>query len=174
VTETLLTLTSAWCLAGIFAVAVRHKITTWPRFCANLAAYELVPERGVKVVAGLLVVAETAALIGLLTLTAGGFLLAASLLMTYLAAIGINIARGRTQIDCGCGDEPTGLSSWLLLRNAMLISIALWGTGSTVILSTGAVIVGVGLSAVALVLYLALDQMITNHALHRRLYTGEV
>lgn len=169
-----MTLTSAWCLAGIFAMAVRHKITTWPRFCANLAAYELVPERGVKAVAGLLVVTETATMIGLLTLTSGAFLLAAALLMTYLAAIGINIARGRMQIDCGCGDEPTGLSSWLLLRNAVLISTALWGAGSTVNLSMASVVVGAGLSAVAIVLYSALDQMIANHALHRRLYTGEV
>lgn len=173
-TEALLTLTSAWLLAGIFAMAVRHKIMTWTRFCANLAAYELVPERGVKAAAGLLVVTETVATIGLLTLADGAFLLAAGLLVTYLAAIAINIARGRTQIDCGCGDEPTGLSQWLLLRNAALISIALWGSGSEVMFTAASFVVGLGLSALALVLYATLDQMIANHALHRRLYTGEV
>ena len=42
------------------------------------------------------------------------------LLATYALAMGINLSRGRSQIDCGCGDTPQSLSGLLVLRNCVL------------------------------------------------------
>ena len=82
--------------------------------------------------------------------------------------------RGRSYIDCGCGDAPTGLSGWLLLRNGVLIILAMLGLLSDIELSVGLLLVGMGLAIVAMVLYGALDQLVTNYSLHRRLWSEEV
>ena len=172
-TESLFTVVSAWLLAAIFAVAVRHKIFAWVRFCASLQAYELVPTSLTKVVAGLLIVAELVAIAGLVPVYAFGFALAAVLLTVYLLAILINMLRGRSFIDCGCGDEPTGLSSWLVTRNFILVAVSVTGFFTVANISLGLVVVGLCLAVVAYLLYAALDQMITNHSLHRRLWLEE-
>jgi hypothetical protein len=52
------------------------------------------------------------------------------MLFTYSAAIAMNLARGRRDIDCGCGG-PGGarpLSGGLLARNAALIVLLLLST----------------------------------------------
>lgn len=172
-TESLFTVVSAWFLAAIFAVAVRHKIFAWARFCASLQAYELVPSSLVKAAAGLLVVTELVAIVGLVPVYAFGFALASILLVIYLLAILINMLRGRSFIDCGCGDEPTGLSSWLVARNVVLVGISVTGFFTVANISLGLVLVGIACAVVAYLLYAALDQMITNHSLHRRLWLEE-
>jgi hypothetical protein len=51
----------------------------------------------------------------------------ASVLLLYGFAIAVNLARGRRDIDCGCGG-PAGrqtLSEALVLRNALLAAAAL-------------------------------------------------
>ena len=172
-TESLFTVVSAWLLAAIFAVALRHKLTSWARFCASLQAYELVPVSLTKAVAALLVVAELVAIVGLVPVYAFGFAVAAILLFVYFLAILINMLRGRSFIDCGCGDEPTGLSSWLITRNLVLTGIATVGFFAVANISLGVVLIGLGCAVVAYLLYAALDQMITNHSLHRRLWLEE-
>jgi hypothetical protein len=55
-------------------------------------------------------------------------LLGASLLAIYAAAIGINLGRGRRDIDCGCAFSGHGRSPigwWMLARNAVLAAVAL-------------------------------------------------
>ena len=172
-TESLFTVVSAWLLAAIFAVAVRHKIFSWVRFCASLQAYELVPESMTKLAAGLIILAELLAIAGLVPVYAFGFALASILLTVYLLAILINMLRGRSFIDCGCGDEPTGLSNWLVLRNFLLVGVSVTGFFSVASISLGLVLIGLCLAVVAYLLYAALDQMITNHGLHRRLWLEE-
>ena len=56
-----------------------------------------------------------------------GSLLALMLLSLYGAAMGINLYRGKTAIDCGCSFQYTAvsLSYWHLLRNGLFILIAL-------------------------------------------------
>lgn len=54
-------------------------------------------------------------------------LAAAGLLFLYAAVIALNIWRGKREIDCGCGGPAARqpLSSGLLARNGLLISLAL-------------------------------------------------
>jgi hypothetical protein len=51
---------------------------------------------------------------------------AVSLLALYTAAICVNLARGRRDIDCGCfaASARVPLSNWLVLRNVILIVAA--------------------------------------------------
>ncbi|NKB99894.1 MAG: methylamine utilization protein MauE [Pseudomonadales bacterium] len=160
-------------MVGIFAMALKHKIGAWPRFCASLAAYKLVPDSLTKPAAGVLIILELATIVGLLFVQPLGFLIAALLFASYLIAIGVNLARGRAFIDCGCGDEPTGLSQWLVMRNSVLVVIAAVGASMQANLTLGLLAIGLCLSVVAYLLYSALDQMISNFSLHRRLYAEE-
>lgn len=172
-TDSLLAICSAWLMVGVFAMALKHKIGAWPRFCASLAAYRLVPAVLTKPVAGALIVLELAAVAGLLFIQPAGYFLAAVLFATYLIAICVNLARGRAFIDCGCGDEPTGLSQWLVIRNTVLVIIAATGLSVEVEMTLALLAVGLCLAVVAYLLYATLDQMISNFSLHRRLYTEE-
>ena len=55
----------------------------------------------------------------------------AALLAIYAGAIAINLARGRRQIDCGCGGDAHPLSWALVVRNAVLAAMALAVSGPT-------------------------------------------
>jgi hypothetical protein len=93
-------------------------------------------------------------------------LLAFVILGVYTVAMSVNLARGRRYIDCGCGDLPTPLSGWLLLRNGLLMALA-WpyglggdysGTPWTWLLVSAVVLVFV-------VFYLTMEQLLANAGL---------
>jgi hypothetical protein len=51
-----------------------------------------------------------------------GVILGIGLLLVYASAIFLNLARGRTWMDCGClGSKGEGLSYWLVARNLSLL-----------------------------------------------------
>ena len=132
-----LALASGWTLAGIFLFAAVHKARNYLSFRGVLSQYNLLPEALVGIAAPAVVAAEILAALALLT--PAGILpgvptasLAALLLCLYTGAIAVNLMRGRTAIDCGCGGEPTPLSGWLLARNALLLGLAFTAaTGAT-------------------------------------------
>lgn len=110
--------------ALLLASAARHKLGDPQRFRAVLAAYELLPPRVVAAVAPGVGAMEALLAAGLLF----GLLLpwtaaAVSLLMlTYAAAIEVNVRRGRTDIDCGCMGPASRvpLGRELVARNLVL------------------------------------------------------
>jgi hypothetical protein len=112
-------------LALLFASAAAHKLRDLDAFRAALAGYRLVPERALGAAAFALVALELVAAAGLVASRAFG-VLALALLAAYTAAIAVNLARGRREIDCGCfgpaARQP--LSGALLLRNATLLGAA--------------------------------------------------
>lgn len=114
-------------LAALFLNAAYHKLSDRLRFQAQLAEYQLVPAALVPTGTLLLASIETAVGISLLIPVSWALSapLAAGLLVTYAGAISINLLRGRTHIDCGCGDAPQLLSGWLVLRNLILTGGAL-------------------------------------------------
>lgn len=109
-------------LSALFALAAHHKLKDRPRFQAQLADYRLVPAALVAPATLTLAAAEIVTALALLMQNSWHWSgpLAATLLLLYGAAIGINLLRGRAHIDCGCGDTPQLLSGWLLLRNAAM------------------------------------------------------
>jgi hypothetical protein len=155
-------------LALVFAQAAWHKLRDLGAFAAAVAAYELLPPSLAPLVATQLAAAELV-LVGTLLLPparAGASVAAFALLCIYSAAIAINLARGRRDIDCGCTGPALRqpLSGWLLARNAALGALALLGTAPAAQRALGAAdalpIAGGAVAAFALVL--AANQLTAN------------
>jgi hypothetical protein len=116
-------------LALLLLVSAGHKLRDLAHFRATLADYRLVPAWLVSPAALVVVGVEVAAAAALVLLRTAGALAAAALLTVYAAAIGVNLARGRRHIDCGCAGSAARrtLSGWLVARNGALVGIALAG-----------------------------------------------
>jgi hypothetical protein len=114
-------------LALVMFAAAWHKLAERDAFAGALAAYRLLPPASAGAVARLLPFVEIAiGACALLPATRSPALVAMALLMlAYAAAMGINLARGRSDIDCGCGGETQPLSWGLVLRNLVLAGAAL-------------------------------------------------
>jgi hypothetical protein len=117
-------------LALLFTGTAAAKARDLAAFRAAVAGYRLLPERVAPAAAAALVAAEV--VVGATLVIgprAGAALAAASLLALYGGAIATNLARGRRDIDCGCGGPGARLplSGGLVLRNAALAAAALAG-----------------------------------------------
>jgi hypothetical protein len=153
-------------LALLFAAAAVAKIRDRARFAAVLEAYELLPRSFTRGAAVLLPFIELAVAFGLFVTPFRSIAAAAAagLLLIYGAAMGVNFARGRRDIDCGC--EGFGrrrpIAPWMLVRNGVLMLVAaIAGATSTVraIEWTDALTIAGGLAAFALI-YFAADQLL--------------
>ncbi len=115
-------------LSALFARALAGKLVDPSGFAAALRGYELLPGALVGVVASALLGVEVLLVPALLVpvTAAAASLAAATLLLVYAAAIGINLARGRRDIDCGCAGPGTRqtLHEMLIPRNVVYASMA--------------------------------------------------
>ncbi len=122
-------LTLRTALALLFLAAAVHKLRDLAAFRATFADYRILPDATSGLVAGLVPLAELAVAALLLAPAASalGKIGAAGLLLVYDAAVGVNLARGRRHIDCGCAGpharRPIG--SGIVVRNALLAAAAL-------------------------------------------------
>jgi len=118
-------------LALLFAVAAVHKLRDLERFRAMVAAYRILPTAVAAPAAASLVAVESVLAAALLApaLRTASLVAAAAMLVTYGAAIAINLARGRRDLDCGCAGPAVRrpISGWLVARNAALATMALGG-----------------------------------------------
>lgn len=118
-------------LAVLFLAAVTHKLRDLPRFRATLADYRVLPGPAVGLAALAVVAAELAVVLLLAVpgLSRPAALSATGLLALYGAAIGVNLMRGRRHIDCGCtpASARRPISGWLVVRNVVLVAVALTG-----------------------------------------------
>ncbi|MDH3643730.1 MAG: methylamine utilization protein MauE [Gammaproteobacteria bacterium] len=150
-------------LALVFGLALSHKLRAYARFRASLQAYGIVPEFLLGVATPLIVALEAAALVCLFLPGVPGSLLAFATLGIYTVAMGVNLARGRRYIDCGCGDLPTPLSSWLLLRNGLLMALAWpYGLHAGYVASPAAWLLAGAVVLVLVVFYLTMEQLLAN------------
>jgi hypothetical protein len=121
-------------LALVMFAAAWHKFSEADEFAGALADYRLLPQPAVALVARVLPVVEV--LIGtgvLIPATRVWALIALTALVSlYALAIGINLGRGRHDIDCGCGGESHPLSWGLVLRNLVLGAAALIASQPTI------------------------------------------
>ncbi len=117
-------------LALVFLLGFWSKVRNQEAFEGVVYNYRLLPEAAVKPVAYGLPGVELMVGLGLLVAPVRPFaaMAAVALLAVFTAAIGINLARGRREIDCGCFSSvlKQHLSGWLFLRNGLLIALALW------------------------------------------------
>ena len=162
-----------WMLAAIFAHALHHKLTAWVRFKASFTAYQIVPAALLTPAAIVLCVGELTTVLLLVVLEPLGLLLGGLLLAVYGVGIGLNVARGRKHIDCGCGDEPTPVSWLVVSRNVVLVVLA-WTAYITPLGPLNLWLAGVGmaLALAAFGLYSAIEQLLANRGRHQRLWLG--
>ncbi len=117
-------------LAALFTAAAARKVSVLGEFAGVIRNYHLVPDGLARTTAVMVIAAEIAIAAGLTAPSsrAPAAIAAAVLLLAYGTAIGINLMRGRSLIDCGCSFGGRGgdrLSSWLLVRNAVLALAAM-------------------------------------------------
>jgi hypothetical protein len=112
------------CGAVLFLSAALHKLRDPRHFQGVLLAYRLLPRWSVAAFALLIPLLEIVVAAGLLAApwrieAAAGAL---ALLGAYAAAIAINLARGRRDLDCGCGapQERRPIGLWMIWRNLIL------------------------------------------------------
>ena len=161
-----------WALRGALALlflgASRHKLRAPAAFRTSLANYRILPERSLAWAAPSLAGFELAIGVSLVLPGFAGVAswAAATLLFSYTAAIVVNLARGRREIDCGCGGPGSRrpLSGDLVLRNGVLIGAALVSalpvtTRPLVWMDTVSAVASV---AVLGLLYMAIDGSLAN------------
>ena len=145
---------SALAIAVLLASAATHKLRAPARFARQLADYQLLPEALTRPGARVIPLLE---------------LVIAFALLVPAAAIGINLWRGRRDIDCGCAgpDQAQPLRPILLLRNGALVAVALLASVSPIARDLGFFdgFVTVAASAVALLIYAAADGLLANSPL---------
>jgi len=163
-------------LAVLFAAAAAHKLRDPVGFRAAVRDHRLLPDRAVAAAARGLALAEGAVAVGLLVPAAAGAasLAVLALLALYAAAVGVNLARGRCHVACGClgpaADQP--IHPGLLVRNAVLMLAAAgaaWPASGRTLTLLDAFTVAAGVATLAL-LYLAAEGLL---AAARRAAAGE-
>lgn len=117
---------AAAALAAVLLLGAIDKLRDLASFDEVLDNYRLLPAALLKPVARALPMTELLAGVLLLPGATRGFGAAAALALLALvtAAVVINLARGRTAIDCGCGGVALPLSWSLVLRNLVLAAAA--------------------------------------------------
>lgn len=156
-------------IQGFFAVlflrAAWHKLRHATAFGAELRAYRLLPENLLMPATLLLGLAEIVAAFSLHV--------AVPLLLLYTLAMGINIYRGNTRIDCGCGgwlSPRKQLDRNLVFRNlalAMLAMLALTISPDHHTLQITDFCVAALAFSVLCFLYEGSEQAISNHQRYR-------
>ena len=152
--------------ALVFVAAVGGKIRHRRELAGVVANYRLLPERLAAPAAWMVVTLECLAALSLVSGVhlAAGAALAIALLGGFALAIGINLARGRREIDCGCFQSGLRqrLSVALVARNAALALFL------TPLLAAGPAkltalqwIDGLGAGLTAYVLYQALGELLS-------------
>jgi len=110
--------------ALLFAGASLHKARRIRRFTQIFAAYRVLPDAWAQRLAWLVPCIEgTIAVAVAWPATRRAALLAGvAALLVYAAAIGVNLLRGRSDLDCGCGAarERRRIAAWMVWRNLAL------------------------------------------------------
>ncbi len=161
-------------LAAIFGRALLAKLWAPREFIAAIRGYELSPPLLSAPIAVLLVAVELAIVVGLLVapLASETSMAAAGVLLLYAGAIGVNLARGRRDIDCGCSGPRGGqpVHELLILRNVSYSAMAVLASVTPILRS----LIWLDLATIALALAalaslgVALDGIAALAALERR------
>lgn len=115
-------------LATVFGLAAALKLQDLEVFAATVEQYRLLPDPLIRPFAYALPAVELAAVLALLwpaTRPAAALVLI-GLLLIFALAMAINLAQGRSDIDCGCfvGAQKQRISWPLAVRNLVLAGFA--------------------------------------------------
>lgn len=145
---------SALCAGSVgimFLVAGFAKLREHDLFLGTLSSYRLLPAASLEGVAWALAFAEV--MTGAMLLSgfglAVGSVLAALMLLLFAGAMGVNVARGRTDLSCGCTPGQKGETlSWSLVFRTLACVVpallpAIVGRSSSWVLQVEGVMCGV-------------------------------
>ena len=163
-----LTWTLALAVSTLCASSAAMKFADISQFAAALDNYRVLHGALVAPAAWTIPALEVLAALGLLfpAARAGAVLLTAVLLSIFTAAIAVNLARGRREIDCGCFGPALRqtLSGWLIARNAILLVAAAAVAAPAHLRPLGFtdfVTIGFG-AATLIVLYASMNYLLAN------------
>jgi len=152
-------------IALLFATAGIQKLRDLRRFAEVLAAYRVLPPALARPLAGLIPCLELATAVMLVGAARAHrvTLPAMALLILYALGLGINLARGRRDLDCGCTwakDRP--IAAWMVWRNLILAALLAitWLPWSSRGLSGADLMVLAGGLTVMAILYAAIDRLL--------------
>ena len=173
-------------LSIIFGAAACHKLRDPKAFVEVLRGYRVLPEALLGLTGAVVIGLEGFVGIGLwlFNLSTQAAVTAALLLAAYALVIGVNLARGRREIDCGCswGKSAQPLAWTLVIRNAILLvpcSFLFWVRGVFEIYADPVELSGIpgALAALAaavvmLICYWSFEGLIANQPALARLREG--
>lgn len=162
-------------LSLLLLAAAVHKFRDLADFQRVVEAYGLLPKIATGWVARAIPALESAgaALLWVPATAGAGAALAFGLLGAYSAALAVSLARGRRDIDCGCGGfgaEQTVHLGLLLRNGALLLAAVFCGLALSGPVPKLSVALPAALAAV--LLYAAMDQLMANGASRRSLEFG--
>ena len=157
-------------IAGAFTLLFVHAaIGKWrsiAEFRAVLENYRLFPPPLAAPLALIVPAMESAVAVALLgaTTRAAAAVAGGTLLLGYAAAIGVNLRRGRLDLDCGCAGpaDRRPIAGWLVWRNILLAAVLAgvippWSSRALGWLDLGTVAGGL---VVLVLLYVASDRLL--------------
>ena len=157
----------AWFLAWLFAWAALHKFRA-PGYYTRLIHAHVPRLPATSLLVWLVAALELAVAVAVLVpdWREAGLLAGAALLLAYAGLMAIQLARGVTDMQCGCAGPAStvSISVSLVLRNlvcAALGILALAPVGGAAAGLTGAM-VSAFVAAFAVVVYLCSEQLISN------------
>ena len=118
--------------ALVFFSAAVAKMRNWTAFEGVIANYRLLPQFAIRPVSYLLPPIEILTAGALLAAAPHADWLAAGLLSAFAVAMAINLARGRSHIDCGCFNSALKQQlRWpLVARNGCMVLLLAAAAGS--------------------------------------------
>lgn len=167
--DPVITLLASLCGALLFGASAVNKGRAPEAFAAAVDEYQLLPAASVAFVALALVQLETAVCAALIWPAARPFgaIAGMALLLLYALAMAINLARGRRDLDCGCGVERRTIAGWMITRNvalaALLVIPSLPVTGRAMTATDYATVAGA--LVVCALLYASLEMLLPRPAL---------
>jgi hypothetical protein len=153
-------------IALLFALAGSHKLRNLAVFTEVFCEYRVLPEPLVRRSAWLIPAVEISIALALPWQACRPWALMAAigLLMAYGSGISLNLARGRRELDCGCGatGHRRSIAPWMVWRNlvlALALGVAALPWIARPLSGLDVLTVVGGLTAVAM-LYAAIDRLL--------------
>ena len=161
---------TAGCRAAMALILLQgayDKLRDLPVFEASVDLYALLPASLVAPFSRAYPLAELAAALGLLFAPAWGAALAALVIGLASLGVAVNVLRGRTDLECGCGGERHPHLSWSLVgRNGLLLGLVALAAqpldGALRTLLWVDYLSAAGLALALVGLYAALNQLLAN------------
>ncbi|WP_440705767.1 MauE/DoxX family redox-associated membrane protein [Heyndrickxia oleronia] len=115
-------------LAFLFITTAFDKIKNWNKHKISISQYKLLPKRFITYFLFLMVVSELmiAILFYFFSVNIFSVSLLTVIILIYTSAVFINLIRGNTEINCGCGSflENQELNYGIVIRNIFILGFA--------------------------------------------------